>query len=92
MRAKIDPQPGKWSLERVLFALAGTVTVTSGLLSVLKSRWFGLLSALVGANQWLYVATGSCPASLILRRSCHLQSVIYDNGDRAEGRVKEMAL
>jgi hypothetical protein len=92
MRAKIEPGPGKWPLERVLFALAGTVTVASGLLSILVSRWFGLLSALVGVNQWLYVATGSCPASLILRRSCRLQSVIYDNSDRAEGRVKEVAL
>jgi hypothetical protein len=38
------------------------------------------------------VLTGSCPASLVLRRGCALQSVIYDNGDRAEGRVKEVAV
>lgn len=83
---------GKWPLERVLFALAGTVTITSGLLSILVSRWFGLLAALVGVNQWLFVLTGSCPASLVLRRGCRLQSVTYDNSDCADVRVKEVTV
>lgn len=81
-----------WPLERVLFALAGTVTLTSALLSMLVSRWFVLLAALVGVNQWLYVLKGSCPASLVLRRGCRLQSVMYDNNDRADVRVKEVTV
>jgi hypothetical protein len=83
---------GKWPLERVLFALAGTVTLVSAALAVFVSKSFVLISALVGVNQWLFVLTGSCPASLVLRRTCRLQSVIYDNSDRAEGRVKEVTV
>ena len=57
-----------WPLERILFALAGTVTLSSALLTVLVSPWFLLLSAFVGLNQWLYVTFGGCPASLLLER------------------------
>ena len=59
--------PG-WPLERVLFALAGTMTLLSALLAALVSPWFLLLTAFVGVNQWLYVTLGACPASLILSR------------------------
>ena len=55
-------------LERILFAMAGTVTLLSALLAALVSPWFLLLTAFVGINQWLYVVFGACPASLILRR------------------------
>jgi len=57
-----------WPLERVLFALAGSVTLLSAALAALVSPWFLLLTAFVGANQWLYVAVGACPASLLLGR------------------------
>ena len=55
-------------LERILFAMAGTVTLLSALLAALVSPWFLLVTAFVGINQWLYVLFGACPASLILRR------------------------
>ncbi len=58
----------KWPLERVLFAMAGTVTLLSVTLAVTVSVWFLLLTAFVGINQWLYVTLGNCPASLLLRR------------------------
>ncbi len=58
-----------WPLERVLFALAGSMTLVSVLLSVLVSPWFLLLAAFVGLNQWLFVGVGSCPASLVLERA-----------------------
>ena len=57
-----------WPLERILFALAGTMTLLSVLLAVTVSTWFLLLTAFVGINQWLYVAVGNCPASLVLQR------------------------
>lgn len=57
-----------WSLQRALFAMAGTMTLLSILLAVLVSPWFLLLTAFVGLNQLLFVAVGDCPASLILRR------------------------
>ena len=59
----------RWPLERILFALAGTVTLTSALLAATVSPWFLLLTAFVGVNQWLYVTVGACPASLLLQRA-----------------------
>jgi hypothetical protein len=59
---------GRWPLERVLFALAGTMTLISVALGLLVSPWFLALTVFVGVNQWLYVAGGLCPASLILER------------------------
>ena len=66
-----------WPLERVLFALAGTVTLLSALLVALVSPWFLLLTAFVGVNQWLYVVAGACPASLVLGRLFGLRSAVY---------------
>ena len=66
-----------WPLERVLFAMAGTVTLVSALLAATVSSWFLLLTAFVGVNQWLYVLTGACPASLVIGRSFGLRSVVY---------------
>ena len=57
-----------WPLERVLFALAGTLTLASAALSALVSPWFLLLAAFVGLNQWLFAGAGTCPASFALER------------------------
>ena len=57
-----------WPLERVLFAMAGTVTIASVVLAILVSPWFLLLTAFVGLSQWLYVSVGWCPASLVVER------------------------
>lgn len=62
-----------WPLERVLFAIAGSVTLASVALAVLVSPWFLLLTAFVGANQLRFVAVGDCPVSLLLRRACGLK-------------------
>ena len=58
----------KWPLERVLFAMAGSVTLLSAALAALVSPWFLLLTGVVGINQWMYVTLGACPASVVLRR------------------------
>lgn len=58
----------RWPLERVLFALAGTMTLVSAALAAFASPWFLLLAAFVGLNQWLFVGVGSCPTSLALER------------------------
>jgi hypothetical protein len=57
-----------WPLERVLFALAGSMTLLSLTLALLAGPWFLLLAAFVGVNQWLFVVVGGCPASLLLER------------------------
>jgi hypothetical protein len=61
-------RPTHWPLERILFAMAGTMTLLSALLAAIVSPWFLLLTAFVGVNQWLYVTLRGCPASLLLRR------------------------
>ena len=43
----------RWPLERVLFALAGTVVLLSVALVALVSPWFLLLTAFVGINLWV---------------------------------------
>jgi hypothetical protein len=58
-----------WPLERILFALAGTMTLLAVVLAAVAGPWFLLLAAFVGLNQWLYVAVGACPASLVLARA-----------------------
>jgi hypothetical protein len=66
-----------WPLERVLFGLAGTMTLVSVALAALVSPWFLLLTAFVGVNQWLYVVAGACPASIVIKRAFGLRSTIY---------------
>lgn len=58
----------KWPLERVLFAMAGSMAILSAVLVAVVSPWFLILTAFVGVNQWLYVMLGACPASLVLKR------------------------
>jgi hypothetical protein len=60
-----------WSTPRILFLLAGAVTLISALLTVAVSSWFLLLTGAVGVNQLVLVATGSCPASLVIDRLKH---------------------
>lgn len=57
-----------WPLQRILFLMAGAVTLTGVLLGATVSAWFLLLPAMAGANQLLMVATGWCPMSLLLGR------------------------
>lgn len=62
-----------WPLERVLFAMAGTMTMLSAVLAVLVSPWFLLLAGFVAINQWAFAATGHCGASYVLTRFFHVQ-------------------
>jgi len=63
-------------LELVLFAMAGTMTLTSVLLAVLVSPWFLLLTAFVGASELLFVLAGDCPSSVVLRKAFHLERAV----------------
>lgn len=67
-RTGADTTTTTWPLERILFALGGSMTLVSVLLAVVFSPWFLLLTAFVGVNQWLYVTVRACPASMILKR------------------------
>ena len=66
--------PRRPTLERTLFALAGTMVLVGAVLSALVSPWFLLLVAFVGVNQWAFVLAGDCPASIVLRRLLGIES------------------
>lgn len=72
MRSTCSTGRRGWTLERALFLLAGSVTLLSAALAAFVSPWFVLLTAFVGVNQWLYVAVGACPASMLLTRLLRL--------------------
>jgi hypothetical protein len=55
-----------WPLERLLFALAASLTLLSVILALLANPWFLLFAAFVA--RWLFVAVGACPASLLHER------------------------
>ena len=63
----------RWPLERMLFAMAGTMTLATVPLAVLVSPWWLLLTAFVGISQWLYVSVGHCPASVVVERVLGVQ-------------------
>jgi hypothetical protein len=79
-----------WPLERVLFALAGTITLLSLALVLIVSPWFLVLTAFVGVNQWMYVLLGACPASVVLRRACNRRSAVYADAERPPARRTEV--
>jgi hypothetical protein len=68
------PARAAWPLERVLFALAGTVILVTVLLAATVSPWWLLLGAFAGVNQLAFAAFGDCVASLVLRRIFGLES------------------
>jgi len=65
-----------WPLERVLFALAGTMLLIATALTALVSPWFLLLVAFVAVNQLLYATVGACGASLILTKAFGLKPAV----------------
>ena len=56
--------------QRTLFALAGTLTLTSAALGALVSPWYLAVAAVVAVNQLTFATLGACPASLLLGRAC----------------------
>lgn len=62
-----------WPLERVLFALAGTLVLAASILAAVVSPWFLLLTGFVAVNQLLYATLGFCGASLILQHLVGIQ-------------------
>lgn len=68
------PWNNRWPLERVLFALAGTMTLVSAVLAAVVSPWFLLLTGFIAVSEWAFALVGKCPASLVLGRAFGLQA------------------
>ena len=73
----LDGTVRRWPLERILFVLAGSMTIVSAALSAAVSPWFLVLTAFAGVNQWLCVIGRSCPTSMLIKRACGVPSVLY---------------
>lgn len=56
------------SIDRVVFAFAGTVILASLALSQLHSVYWLLMTAFVGANMLQAAFTGFCPLATILKK------------------------
>ena len=56
------------TVERAIRALAGTLVLTSLVLSLLVGRWWLLLAIFVGANLLSSAFTNFCPAEIAMRR------------------------
>lgn len=56
------------NVDRLVFAIAGTMILTSLLLAHFVTPWWLLLAAFVGFNMLQASFTGFCPLAMILRR------------------------
>ncbi len=56
------------NIDRLVFAIAGTMTLVSALLAALVSPWWLLLTGFVGLNLLQSSITGFCPAASVLAR------------------------
>jgi hypothetical protein len=57
------------NIDRLVFAIAGTLVVSSLALSQAHSPYWLLLTAFVGLNMLQAAFTGFCPLALILKRA-----------------------
>ncbi|WP_109020420.1 YgaP family membrane protein [Leptospira kobayashii] len=58
----------EWYLERVLFLIAGSVSLIALGLGLYVSHWWFVINLLVGFNLVLLAFTGFCPMILILNK------------------------
>jgi hypothetical protein len=56
------------SVDRLVFAFAGTLILISLVLSQLHSPWWLLFTAFIGANMLQASFTGFCPAAWFFRK------------------------
>jgi hypothetical protein len=57
----------EWYLERLLFLMAGILTLASAILTLVHSAYWLILAALVGLNQLILALTGFCPSAIAFR-------------------------
>jgi hypothetical protein len=55
-----------WYLERVIFLMAGILTLAGTALAWLYSIYWLILTALVGLNLLVFALTGFCPSAIML--------------------------
>jgi hypothetical protein len=56
------------TVDRIVFAVAGTLVLLSVILTLAFSQWFLAIAAFVGTNMLQSAFTKFCPLAVILRR------------------------
>jgi len=62
-------QTKRWTMERIIRAMAGAVTLAGVGLAATVSPWWLILPGLVGANLVVFSLTGFCPMAVALDRA-----------------------
>jgi hypothetical protein len=62
-------QTQRWTVERVIRAMAGVFTLAGAGLAAAVSPWWLLLPGLVGTNLVIFSLTGFCPMAVVLARA-----------------------
>ncbi|MGV7375794.1 YgaP family membrane protein [Mycobacterium kansasii] len=62
------PLPQRWTLERTLHLMAGSVVLVTLALGRMHSKRWRILTGFVGANLLFDAAMGWCPTSVLLHR------------------------
>jgi hypothetical protein len=57
------------TIDRIVFAVAGTLVLLSVLFSLTVSPWFLAIAVFVGTNMLQSAFTNFCPLAVILRRA-----------------------
>lgn len=76
-----ENEMNSWYRERLLFLIAGTVSLIGVTLGMFVNQWGFVLNFLVGINMILFAFAGFCPMSLILK-SCGVPSLRETHGER----------
>jgi hypothetical protein len=69
-----------WYLERVIFLMAGILTLIGTILAWTYSMYWLILTALVGLNLLIFALTGFCPSAALMHKLglksgiCHVES------------------
>ena len=58
-----------WYLERVLFLMAGCMTLLSGILILVHSIYWIILTFLVALNLLVLALTGFCPSAVLFHKA-----------------------
>jgi hypothetical protein len=56
----------KWYMERIIWLIAGVFTLTGTVLTLIHSKYWLILTGLVGVNLIIFAATGFCIMANIL--------------------------
>lgn len=56
----------KWYMERIIWLIAGVFTLSGTVLALLHSKYWLILTGLVGVNLIIFAATGFCLMANIL--------------------------